>query len=144
MPEDVAAKLEAVSDEIDAISAKLFAYDAKVIAHGGAFVVLHHDGTVRIERGFVRLEDEALADPQPEPEAEGDATAPEAVEDEQAEDGDEDEQEIEEEDEEPGKPITDSLTRDLSAHRTLALRVALGERPDMALIALLHTLPAQW
>jgi ParB family chromosome partitioning protein len=143
MPEGVAWKLEAVSDEIDAISAKRHAYDANVIAHGGAFVVLHHDGTVRIERGFVRLEDEALADPQPELEAEGDATAPEAVEDEQAENGDEDVREVEEEDEEPGKPISDSLTRDLSAHRTLALRVALGERPDLALIALTHTLTAQ-
>ena len=143
MPEDLAARLEVVSDEIDAISAKRSAYDANVIAHGGAFVVLHHDGTVRIERGFVRAEDEALADPQPEPEAEGDPTDPEAVEDEQAEDGDEDVQEIEEEDEEPGKPISDSLTRDLSAYRTLALRVALGERPDLALIALTHTLTAQ-
>ena len=141
MPEDVATKLEAVSDEIDAISEKRSAYDANVIAHGGAFVVLHHDGTVRIERGFVRAEDEALADPQPEDEDE--AIDPEAVEDEQAEDGDEDVQEIEEEDEEPGKPISDSLTRDLSAYRTLALRVALGERPDMALIALTHTLTAQ-
>ncbi|RIA37232.1 ParB family chromosome partitioning protein [Hephaestia caeni] len=140
MPEDVAEKLEAISDEIDAISEKRHAYDANVIAHGGAFVVLHHDGTVRIERGFVRLEDEALADPQPDEEAE--ATDAEAVEDEQAED-DEDAREIEEEDEEPGKPISDSLTRDLSAHRTLALRVALGERPDMALIALTHTLSAQ-
>jgi len=141
MPEDVAAKLEVVSDEIDAISAKRSAYDANVIAHGGAFVVLHHDGSVRIERGFVRPEDEALADPQPEDE--GEAFDPEAVEDEQAEDGDEDVQEIEEEDEEPGKPISDSLTRDLSAHRTLALRVALGEQPDLALIALTHTLTAQ-
>jgi ParB family chromosome partitioning protein len=141
MPEDVAAKLEAVSDEIDAISEKRSAYDANVIAHGGAFVVLHHDGSVRIERGFVRAEDEALADPQPEPEA--DATDPQAGEDEQAEDGEEDVQEIEDEDEEPGKPISDSLTRDLSAYRTLALRVALGERPDMALIALTHTLTAQ-
>jgi len=143
MAEDVVAKLEAVSDEIDVISAKRYAYDANVIAHGGVFVVLHHDGTVRIERGFVRLEDEALADPQPEPEAEGDATAPEVGEDEQPEDGDKDVQEIEEEDEEPGKPISDSLTRDLSAYRTLALRVALGERPDLALIALTHTLTAQ-
>lgn len=141
MPEDVATKLEAVSDEIDAISAKRSAYDASVIAHGGAFVVLHHDGTVRIERGFVRAEDEALADPQPE--GEGEAIDSEAVEDEQPEDGDEDVQEIEEEDEEPGKPISDSLTRDLSAYRTLALRVALGERPDLALIALTHTLTAQ-
>ena len=141
MPEDVAEKLEAISDEIDAISEKRYAYDANVIAHGGAFVVLHHDGTVRIERGFVRPEDEALADPQPEDEAEH--ADPEAVEDEQAGDGDEDVQEFEEEDEEPGKPISDSLTRDLSAHRTLALRVALGERPDLAVIALTHTLTAQ-
>ena len=143
MPEDLAAKLEALSDEIDAISAKRSAYNANVVAHGGAFVVLHHDGTVRIERGFVRAEDEALADPQPEDEGEGEAIDREAVEDEQAEDGDEDVQEIEDEDEEPGKPISDSLTRDLSAYRTLALRVALGERPDLALIALAHTLTAQ-
>lgn len=142
MPEDVATKLEAVSDEIDVISAKRYAYDANVIAHGGVFVVLHHDGTVRIERGFVRLEDEALADPQPEPEAAGDATAPEVGEDEQPEDGDEDVQEIEE-DKEPGKPISDSLIRDLSAHRTLALRVALADQPGIALIALTHTLTAQ-
>lgn len=142
MPEDVAARLEAVSDEIDAISAKRSAYDASVIAHGGAFVVLHHDGTVRIERGFVRLEDEALADPQPEDEGEGEAIDSEAVEDEQAEDGGEDVQEIEE-DEEPGKPISDTLIRDLSAHRTLALRVALADQPGIALIALTHTLTAQ-
>ena len=142
MPENVATKLEAVSDEIDAISAKRYAYDANVIAHGGAFVLLHHDGTVRIERGFVRLEDEALADPQPEPEAEGDATAPEVGENEQPEDGDEDVQEVEE-DEEPGKPISDSLIRDLSAHRTLALRVALADQPGIALMALTHTLTAQ-
>ena len=143
MPEDVAAKLEAVSDEIDTISEKRSAYDANVVAYGGAFVVLHYDGSVRVERGFVRLEDEALADPQPEPEAKGDAPEPQAGEDEQPEDGDEDVREIEEEDEEPGKPISDSLTRDLSAYRTLALRVALADQPDTALVALTHTLTAQ-
>ncbi|ALC14385.1 ParB/RepB/Spo0J family partition protein [Sphingopyxis sp. 113P3] len=143
MPEDVAAKLEAVSDAIDAISAKRYAYDPQVVAHGGAFIVLNHDGAVRIERGFVRLEDEALADPQPEPETEGDTATPDDEPNEQMEDGYDDAQEIEEEDEEPGKPISDSLIRDLSAYRTLALRVALGERPDMALIVLTHTLTAQ-
>jgi ParB family transcriptional regulator, chromosome partitioning protein len=142
MPEDVAAKLEAVSDEIDAISAKRSAFAPTVIANGGAFVILNHDGTVRIERGFVRAEDEALADPQTEPEADGDPTEPPSGEDEQREDG-EDEQEIDEEDEEPGKPISDSLSRDLSAYRTLALRVALAEQPATALIALTHTLTAQ-
>jgi ParB family chromosome partitioning protein len=127
MPEDVAAKLEAVSDEIDAISEKRSAFDANVVAHGGAFVVLHHDGTVRIERGFVRAEDEALAFPQPESEVEdGDDIIAAEGEAEQDEDGEDDVQ-TEEEDEEPGKPISDSLTRDLSAYRTLALRVALSD-----------------
>jgi ParB family chromosome partitioning protein len=137
MLEDVAAKVEALDAEIDAISDKRHAYDANVIAHGGVFVVLNHDRTVRIERGFVRAEDEALADPQPE----GEAIDAETVEQEQVEDGDEEVEDIE--DEEVGKPISDALTRDLSAHRTLALRVALGERPDMALIALTHTLTSQ-
>ena len=142
MPEDVAEKLESVSDEIDAISAKRFAYDADVTAHGGAFVVLHHDGSVRIERGFVRPEDEALADPQPEPESESDGVIPETQHDDRS-DGDGGEVQDIEEDEEAGKPISDSLTRDLSAHRTLALRVALADQPGIALIALTHTLAAQ-
>src|SRR3546814_11790274 len=88
MPEEVAEKLEALSDEIDAISAQRYAYDANVIELGGVFVVLNHDGVTRLERGFVRPEDEALADPQPE--VVGEATDPEAEEAEQAEDGVED------------------------------------------------------
>lgn len=52
--------------------------------------------------------------------------------------------ETEDEDaEEDGKPLSDSLIRDLTAHRTLALRLALGEQPDMALIAVTHALAAQ-
>ena len=143
MPEDVAAKVEALDAEIDAISAKRSAYDPQVVAHGGAFVVLNHDGVARIERGFIRPEDEALAFPQPESEAEDAGDGVDCVaESEQDEEGDGIEP-VEEEEEEPGKPISDSLTRDLSAHRTLALRVALAERPDMALVALTHTLTAQ-
>ena len=99
------------------------------MAHGGVLVVLNHDGAARIERGFIRPEDEALAFPQPESEDgdAGDGVGGEA-EAEQDEDGDEIEP-VEEEDEEPGKPISNSLTRDLSAHRTLALRVALPSDP---------------
>ncbi len=46
-------------------------------------------------------------------------------------------------DRDDGKPIPDSLIRDLTAHRTLGLRLALGEQPDMALVALTHALVAQ-
>lgn len=141
MPEDVAVKVATLDVEIDAISAKRSAYDPQVIANGGVFVVINHDGTARVERGFVRSEDEALADPQPEDEAEGEAVSPSSYAEDEG--GDEQPEAEEAEDEEPGKPISDSLTRDLSAHRTLALRVALGERPDLAVGALTHALTAQ-
>lgn len=42
-----------------------------------------------------------------------------------------------------GKPLSDLLIRDLTAHRTLGLRLALGEQPDMALVAVVHALAAQ-
>ena len=45
--------------------------------------------------------------------------------------------------EEDGKPLSDILVRDLTAHRTLGLRLALGEQPDMALTAVTHALAAQ-
>lgn len=140
MPEDVAEKLAALEAEIDAGSEKQYVYDPQVIACGGVFVVLNHDGTPRIERGFVRPEDETLAEPEPGSQDDGEGIEPETVTD-NAPDDDTGTEEVE--DEEPGKPISDSLIRDLSAHRTLALRVALGERPDMALIVLTHTLTAQ-
>ena len=38
------------------------------------------------------------------------------------------------------KPIPDKLTTELTAHRTLALRQALGERPDVAFLAALHAI----
>ena len=49
------------------LEAKRLAYDPADIARCGAFVILNHDGTVRIERGFVRAEDEQ---PEPEPQHE--------------------------------------------------------------------------
>ena len=38
------------------------------------------------------------------------------------------------------KPIPDRLTTELTAHRTLALRRALGENPEVAFLALLHAM----
>jgi ParB family transcriptional regulator, chromosome partitioning protein len=145
LPEDVEQRLATLEAEIERIDAKRHAYDPDNIASGGAFVVLGHDGTARIERGFVRPEDEA---PEPEPEAEPEGEGYAATEDgEIIEDGDEDRvsaSETEDEDtEEDGKPLSDLLIRDLTAHRTLGLRLALGEQPDVALIAVTHALAAQ-
>jgi ParB family chromosome partitioning protein len=138
MPEDERQKAHALSDEIDALAVRRSAYDAEVIARGGVFVSLDAEGEVRIVRGFVRAEDE----PQPEadPDA-GDAVGIEPADGEPVEDG-EDADETEIEDADPGKPIPDSLIRDLTAHRTLGLRLALGEQPDVAMVALTHAMVA--
>ena len=63
LPDEVDARLGELEAEIERLEAKRQAYDPADIARCGAFVILNHDGTLRIERGFVRAEDE-----QPEPE----------------------------------------------------------------------------
>ncbi|ETI64981.1 plasmid stablization protein ParB [Sphingobium sp. C100] len=134
MPEDVAAKAQVLEAEIDAITAKRSAYDPDVIARSGVFVSLGSHGEPKIERGFVRAEDEPQAEAGPEDEDGTEAQDSEAFEDD-SERGDEGE-----DDADPGKPISDSLVRDLTAHRTLGLRLALGEQPDMAMVALTHAM----
>ncbi len=150
LPDEVDQRFAELEAEIERIDAKRHAYDADEIARGGVFVILNHDGTARIERGFVRAEDEA-----PEPEEAESATYEvdgvtvtkdgEIVGDE----GNDDERagsarETEDEDTgDAGKPLSDLLIRDLTAHRTLGLRLALGEQPDMALVAVVHALAAQ-
>lgn len=153
LPSDVDKRLAELEAEIEKIGGERYAYDPDEIARGGVFVVLNYDGEARIERGFIRPEDEA---PEPEePEAEDGSTVIDGVRvnahGEVMDDGDYDEHgnhvsasDAEDEDaEEDGKPLSDSLIRDLTAHRTLALRLALGEQPDMALIAVTHALAAQ-
>lgn len=150
LPDEVDQRLAELEAEIERIDAKRHTYDADEIARGGVFVILNHDGTARIERGFIRAEDEA-----PEPEAaesatyevdgvtvnaDGEIVADEGNEDERADSA------LETEDEDAGdagKPLSDLLIRDLTAHRTLGLRLALGEQPDIALVAVVHALAAQ-
>jgi len=132
MPEEAAFELGALDTEIAALIDKRSAYDPEDIARGGVFVVLGHDGEPRIERGFIRPEDEQPVEPEteasvgdgsklPDPGKDAGEGAPEA----------------------DDKPLPDALIRDLTAHRTLGLRLALGEQPDMAVAALTHALVAQ-
>src|ERR1700733_1721077 len=59
---EVDARLGELEAEIERLEAKRLAYDPADIARCGAFVILNHDGTLRIERGFI-----AVGDEQPEP-----------------------------------------------------------------------------
>ena len=58
LPDEVDARFGELEAEIERLEGKRQAYDPDHIVRGGAFVILNHDGTVRIERGFIRTEDE--------------------------------------------------------------------------------------
>ncbi|ODM75711.1 ParB/RepB/Spo0J family partition protein [Bradyrhizobium elkanii] len=141
LADDVDARFGELEAEIERLEAKRQAYDPTDVARSGAFVVLNHDGTVRVERGFIRPGDE-----QPEaetgPDSEAEAWDREGRDGEEAApDGEDDEGAADEEDE--NQPLSDALVRDLTAHRTLGLRLNLSEQPDVAIVAVTHALAAQ-
>jgi ParB family chromosome partitioning protein len=141
LPEEARRQFDSLEAEATALPESAYTYDPESIARGGVFVMLHHDGSVRIERGFIRSADELPPEPGPEASPEVDATADEPTLPRQ-EIAPRDER-PEEEEETALRPLSDVLVRDLTAHRTLALRLALGENPNVALLAVTHALAAQ-
>lgn len=136
--DDIDERFGELEAEIERINARREAYDPDVISRCGAFVILNHDGTLRIERGFVRREDEHLHPASPVTDAD-DAEGRSGM-----GDADRGSPSIGWNDEAAtGKPLSDLLVRDLTAYRTLGLRLALGEQPDVALIAVIHAMVAQ-
>jgi ParB family chromosome partitioning protein len=135
--EDLPPEVEARLTEIDAALEAFgdgYAYQPDELARGGVFVVLSHDGTARIERGHVRPEDVPVIEPEPEAERaqdDGDEESPES-------EGGEPEGETEDEEPDGLAPLSDRLVADLTAHRTVALRDALADDPDAALLVLIH------
>ena len=140
LPDHVEGRLCELEADIERLEAKRHAYDPDDIGRGGAFVILNHDGEVRIERGFIRPEDE-----KPRTDAPGGALA--------VTDGEEGgAPEVQDgegggnagtEEENDDCPLSDILVRELTAHRTLGLRLNLSEQPDVAIVALTHALTAQ-
>jgi ParB family chromosome partitioning protein len=116
LPEDAAAKLERIEAAIATLRKE--EYKPRDLALAGVFVTLANDGSVRIERGFVRTEDE------PKSKAKAEA----------------------QEDKRPAKdadglaPHSEKLVAELTAYRTSALRNELAQHPATAFIALVHAL----
>jgi ParB family chromosome partitioning protein len=125
LPDDVDIRFGELEAEIERFEVLRKAYDADDIACGGAFVVLNHDGEVRVERGFIRPEDDNRQQ----------NSAKSRVQDDDDGAGDDDG--------ESDAGLSDNLVADLTSHRTLGLRLALSEQPDVALVAVTHTLLAQ-
>ncbi len=143
LPEAVDHRLGEIETAIAAIDDRPMLYDAAEVQRAGVFVSIDGSGNLRIERGFVRPEDEAPVEPADDV---GDGNAAAADTDEGGGDG----QTMggatlastgaEPEEDDGIKPLPDSLLGELTVHRTLALRFVLGERPDIAFVAALHAL----
>jgi ParB family chromosome partitioning protein len=142
IPDHVDARFCELEADIERLEAKRHAYDPDDIARGGVFVILNHDGMVRIERGFIRPGDEK---PRAEAEQAGEASVAGETEggDSQAPQDENGDGESTSDEDDDDRPLSDSLVRDLTAHRTLGLRLNLSEQPEVALVAATHALSAQ-
>ena len=142
LPDQVDQRLGELETALEAFDDRPLSFNPEEISRAGAFVSIAHDGRVRVERGYVRPEDELPI----EPEADADEADQVDIMSASAA-GDDDTSAIEppvassEPDEDVGlSPISDRLMTELTAHRTLGLRQALGEHPDIAFLAALHAL----
>ncbi|KAB2760775.1 ParB/RepB/Spo0J family partition protein [Rhodopseudomonas boonkerdii] len=143
LPEGGDQRLGEIETALDELDERPVQYDPDEIARAGAFVSIDASGALRVERGYVRPEDEP-AIPQAEGEAEAEQSATPAA---TSASGDTTEGQTctsantEAPDQEEGiKPIPDRLMTELTAYRTLALRDALAGDPDVAFLAALHAL----
>jgi ParB family transcriptional regulator, chromosome partitioning protein len=145
LPDEVDARLGEIETAIEALDSRPVRYNPDDIVIAGVFVSIDADGSLSVDRGYVRPEDERTV------EAEAGDTPAEEVGPDTSEirtpavqravitvGG----QPVQAEDEEDDgiKPLPDRLITELTAHRSLALRDALASNPHVALTALLHKL----
>ncbi|MBY5714751.1 ParB/RepB/Spo0J family partition protein [Rhizobium leguminosarum] len=129
-------KLEELGSKLDRLNDRPYVFDPQEIARGGVFISLGASGEPKIERGFVRPEDEPkdetdLTDDIGDDHGAHDSAPPvtDAAGAEGTQPDDEDE---------AIKPLPDRLVLDLTAARTIALRNALANNPVIAFIGVLH------
>ncbi len=140
LPDEVDIEFAELEDQIEALQNRPAQFAPDDVARGGVFVSIDRFGQLRIERGYVRPEDEPAPELPDGSGAEGDEhpDSPAAA-------ANSDNETITppglaEEDEDELKPLSDRLLSDLTAYRTVALRNAVANHPDVALTLLLHKL----
>jgi ParB family chromosome partitioning protein len=145
IPEEAADRLEAIEAKLAEFDERPVTYSPTEVARAGAFVSIAPDGSLSIDRGYVRPEDELPEGVDVETGEvldDGDAGGTEAAAPSvqravitiggQAE-PEEDEGDV-------IRPLAERLVSELTAHRTLALRDAVANHPDVAMTLLLHRL----
>lgn len=151
-PEEIDARLGQLEMAMEALEQRPLIYDPAEIARAGVFVTLDRDGSLAVYRGYVRPEDESREETAVQDGDGADAmgqggdvgvsswkpsgtsvggtvitSAGQPITTDPSED----------EDDCAMKPLPERLIMELTAHRTLALREAIGRSPDVALTLLL-------
>ena len=145
LPDEVAAELDRIEAEISALDAKQEVFRAEDVARAGVVLTLAVDGSLRIERGYVRPEDEAQPEPVTPDEGGGEADGIEET----GTDDDAGETPIggtvtpirgaaKPEDKAPA--LSAALLAELEAHRTAGLQAAIAGQSELAVRVLLHAL----
>jgi ParB family chromosome partitioning protein len=141
VPEEVDRRLSEIETARAVFEDRPVVFDEADRSRAGAFVSIDGSGVLRVERGFVRPEDDAPVEPDaPEQNIEAGAAAIPASSEQDSVVRGEPEAGANPEEGEDLKPLPDRLTTELTAHRTLALRHALGGDVDTAFLAALHVL----
>ena len=143
LPDEIDQRLGEIETALTAFDNRPVTYEQAEITRAGAFVSIDSEGALRIERGFVRPEDEAPALSV----TGGESDAPRIAGSDSVVQGavitiggaqNSDADTSEEDD--AIRPLSDRLVTELTADRTLALRDALANEPNVAFQAVLHAL----
>lgn len=141
LPDEVDERLSELETALEGLESRPVVFDPAEIVRAGVFVSIGAEGELRVERGYVRPEDEPSAEPEPGlAEEDGEAERAKAASYEGGERNVSVEPGAEQEEDEGLSPISDRLMTELTTHRTLGLRHALGEQPQVAFHAALHAL----
>ncbi len=146
LPDEVDARLGEIETALEAYDNRPAVYPPEDLAIAGAFVSIDGSGKLRIERGYVRPEDEVpVATLLGEDAGDGSDGAPRQIGDGEHDGIDAASTGVgaggtEPEEDEDLKPLPDRLLTELTACRTVALREAVGRSPEVAFTAALHAL----
>jgi ParB family chromosome partitioning protein len=148
IPEEVDARLAEFEAALEAFEDRPVLFAAEDIARAGVFVSIDGSGRLRVERGYVRPEDEAPIEEPETPEVETEAAASYAAHAETSvspscepdESANARSAAAADEEDEGMRPLPDKLLTELTAYRTLALREAVGKDPAIAYLLALHAM----
>jgi len=140
LPEDIDRRMGELEGIMAAIEDRPATFVATELPHAGVFISIDHDGRLRVERGFVRPEDRAALNAMRSGASSGSSDGEETSEGGRAVPDDRCPAAAEEAEVEAEAKLSDRLTAELTAWRTLALREKLAEDPDTALLTVTHAL----